>query len=177
MPMSSSPLRKQPMSQHHVAHQQHAVRRLLERASPKRPSRSGMVLKALKVLRAMVAADICPHGELRKVVYREVAKLRKELDVTENTCKLKQEELDAALKGQEDIIAKYIDTPLCEDLIARGAILFTSRPAQGSTIEASASQTDQASAGQTDQASADQTGQAFAEVLASQVDETGQTSA
>ncbi|XP_060962329.1 pentatricopeptide repeat-containing protein At5g64320, mitochondrial-like, partial [Cannabis sativa] len=32
--------------------------------------RSGMVLKALKVLRAMVAADICPHGELRKVVYR-----------------------------------------------------------------------------------------------------------
>ncbi|KAF4404784.1 hypothetical protein G4B88_006170 [Cannabis sativa] len=28
--------------------------------------RSGMVLKALKVLRAMVAADICPHGELRK---------------------------------------------------------------------------------------------------------------
>ncbi|XP_060965434.1 uncharacterized protein LOC133034374 [Cannabis sativa] len=31
---------------------------------------SGMVLKALKVLRAMVAADICLHGELRKVVYR-----------------------------------------------------------------------------------------------------------
>ncbi|KAF4391409.1 hypothetical protein F8388_008020 [Cannabis sativa] len=32
--------------------------------------RSGMVLEALKVLSAMVAADICPHGELRKVVYR-----------------------------------------------------------------------------------------------------------
>ncbi|KAF4350411.1 hypothetical protein F8388_004659 [Cannabis sativa] len=243
MPMSLlTRLRRSPMSQHHVAPINNTlVAAYFRKGKPKEAikvfnwmvrsgspfklvekfcgilvdgfCRSGMVLKALKVLRAMVAADICPHGELRKVVYRgllrearirerwglmglisgarllgvrkqkvndltvEVAKLRKELDVTENTCKLIQEELDAALKGQEDIIAKYIDTPLCEDLIARGAILFTSRPAQGSTIEASASQTDQASAGQTDQASADQTGQAFTEVLASQVDETGQTSA